>query len=151
MLGQIETGKSTPTVSLLWRIADALAVPVKTLLATESHPDVLVLRRSTGDVLLRGDDGTVTRDLMPRAANAVRFLELRIGAEQSTTFPPAPLGTRQSLVVAVGRLTVEVGSDRPIDLAEGDAAVFEASEPCTARNPSVALAIAYLVVLASDA
>lgn len=147
MLGQIETGKSTPTVSLLWRIADALAIPVKTLLTTESQPDVLVLRRAGADVLLTGEAGVAIRDLMPRAENCVRFLEFSIGPGHFTRLPPAPLGTRQSLVVAVGRLAVEVGSDRAIELGEGDAAVFEASEPCTSRNPSGAHAIAYLVVL----
>lgn len=147
MLGQIETGKSTPTVSLLWRIADALALPVKTLLATNNEPDTLVLRRAKAELSLNGREGVVSRDLMPSMGTALRFLELHIPPETHTTFPASPLGTRQSLVVAAGQLSVQVGSDRPIDLMNGDAAVFEASEPCFARNLSPSAVIAYLVVV----
>lgn len=147
MLGQIETAKSTPTVSLLWRIADALALPVKTLLATDSEPDILILQRASAERSVSGHDGLVTRDLMPNMGTGLRFLELHIPPGTHTAFPAFPLGTRQSLVVAAGQLSVQVGSDPPIDLMDGDAAVFEASEPFVARALSPSPVIAYLVVL----
>lgn len=147
MLGQIETGKSAPTVSLLWRIADALNVPVKTLLATEREPDVLVLSRTGADLLVARDGGLVTRDLMPIGQKSLRFLELQFVSGHRAAFPPSPIGTRQSLVVAGGRLSVEIGSEAPVVLEEGDAVVFEASEACAVENLSPSQAIAYLVAL----
>ena len=147
MLGQIETGKSTPTVSLLWRIADALDVPVKTLLATEREPDVRVLSRSGADVMVSNGGGLVTRDLMPIGQKSLRFLELQIAPEHRATFPAAPIGTRHSLVVAEGRLSIGIGNEEPVVLGQGDAVVFDASEPCAVENLSAAQAIAYLVAI----
>ena len=46
MLGQIETGKSVPTVSLLWKVADALGVPVTELIATQTGSTTVVLPRA---------------------------------------------------------------------------------------------------------
>src|ERR1700722_5948652 len=42
MLGQIETGKSAPTVVLLWKVATALDVPFASLIATGDAGTVVV-------------------------------------------------------------------------------------------------------------
>ena len=44
MLGQIETGKSVPTIALLWKVANALHVPFANLLQTEVARGAVVLR-----------------------------------------------------------------------------------------------------------
>src|ERR1700728_1034335 len=59
MLGQIETGKSTPTISLLWKVATALDVPFATLLAAETTSGTAVLRREEAK-LLSSSDGRFT-------------------------------------------------------------------------------------------
>lgn len=148
MLGQIETGKSTPTVSLLWRIADALGVPVKTLLATKPEVDVLVLRRAGASLLAENDGTLVSRDLFPVEHTPLRFLELRIAPLQSVAFPASTVGTRHSLVVATGSVSVDTGTEQPVTLHQGDAVVFEASQASVVENMSGDQAIAYLVVLA---
>lgn len=148
MLGQIETGKSTPTVSLLWRIADALGVPVKTLLATKPEVDVLVLRRAGASLLAENDGALVSRDLFPVERAPLRFLELRIAPLQNVAFPAAAIGTRHSLVVTTGTVSVDAGTERPVSLQEGDAIVFEAAQASVIENTSPDQAIVYLVVLA---
>jgi len=55
MLGQIETGKSTPTISLLWKIATALDVPFANLLAAQASSGTAVLRREDAKVLSDGE------------------------------------------------------------------------------------------------
>src|ERR1700689_997286 len=45
MLGQIETGKSTPTIGLLWKVATALDVPFANLLAAQAARGTAVLKR----------------------------------------------------------------------------------------------------------
>src|SRR5215475_14285372 len=44
MLSQIETGKSQPTLGLLWKIATALGVPFATLLDSQKVRGTQVLR-----------------------------------------------------------------------------------------------------------
>jgi DNA-binding XRE family transcriptional regulator len=50
MLGQIETGKSTPTISLLWKVATALDVPFANLLAAQTARGTVVLKRDDAKV-----------------------------------------------------------------------------------------------------
>lgn len=149
MLGQIETAKSVPTVSLLWRVADALGVPVATLVATEREPTVVVLSRDRASVLVTSDGRYAARSLSP--ANRQRstgFFEITIAPGHREEFPSAQIGTRHNLVVSQGQLTVAIAGDTPITLEEGDAIVFEASNTYAIENPSTSTATAYLVVAA---
>lgn len=152
MLGQIETAKSVPTVSLLWRVADALGVPVATLVSTETEPSVVVLSRDRANVLTGSDGRYASRSLSPGSRQrSTGFYEVQLAPGHREQFPPAPLGTRHNLVVASGRLSVAVGNDAPVTLEEGDAILFEASSPYAIENPSSALTTAYLVVVAPAA
>ncbi|MCC7252558.1 XRE family transcriptional regulator [Hyphomicrobium sp.] len=152
MLGQIETAKSVPTVSLLWRVADALGVPVATLVATEREPSVVVLHRDRASVLVACEGRYSSRSLSPgnRPRNT-GFFELTFAAGHREEFPAADIGTRHNLVVTQGRLAVAVGAEEPITLDVGDAIVFEASNAYTVENTASSQATAYLVVTAPTA
>lgn len=148
MLGQIETAKSVPTVSLLWRVADALGVPVTTLVATEREPIAVVLSRDRASVLVASEGRYACRSLVP--ANRQRsagFFELEVAAGHREQLPPAPIGTRHNLVVSRGRLTISIAAEQPIALEEGDAVAFEASSGYALENPTTLPVIAYLVAV----
>ncbi len=148
MLGQIETAKSVPTVSLLWRVADALGVPVATLVATEHEPIAVVSSRARAGVLVTSEGRYSSRNLLPgNSPRAAGFFELQIAGGHREEFAPSPAGTRHNLVVAVGTLTVVIGTEAPIGLAEGDAITFEASRDYIIENSGSIDAIGYLVVL----
>lgn len=152
MLGQIETAKSVPTVSLLWRVADALGVPVATLVATGREPNVVVLQRERASVLVASEGRYASRSLSP--ANRPRstcFFELTFAAGHREEFPAAEIGINHNLVVAHGRLTVAVGTDEPLTLNEGDAVLFAAASPYAIENTTAFPATAYLVVTGSAA
>jgi transcriptional regulator with XRE-family HTH domain len=51
MLGQIETGKSVPTIILLWKIAEALGVPLSVLVTTPGTQTCIVERRAAARVV----------------------------------------------------------------------------------------------------
>jgi transcriptional regulator with XRE-family HTH domain len=147
MLGQIETAKSVPTVSLLWRVADALGVPVATLVATDREPNVVVLHREQSSVLVASGGRYASRSLSPaNRARSAGFFELTFAPGHREEFPPAPLGTSHNLVVARGRLTVAVGGEEPLALTEGDAILFAASSAHAIENTTTSEATAYLVV-----
>lgn len=152
MLGQIETAKSVPTVSLLWRVADALGVPVATLVATEREPNVVVLQRDGASVLVASDGRYASRSLSPvNRPRSTGFFELTFAAGHSEEFPAAEIGINHNLVVAHGRLTVAVGAEQPLELNEGDAILFAASNPYTIENRTEFQATAYLVVTGPSA
>ena len=51
MLGQTETGKSVPTIALLWKVAAALKVSVAILMQTEVPRGPIVLHGSDAKLL----------------------------------------------------------------------------------------------------
>jgi transcriptional regulator with XRE-family HTH domain len=147
MLGQIETGKSVPTVSLLWKVADALGVPVASLIETGSAPAIVVLARSDSEVISRSDGKFLRRPLFnPGRAQAAEFYEVRIAAYHRETPEALPHGTRQSLVVARGAIKIYIADEVPIDLTEGDAVLFDASATHSYENTAAEDALVYLVI-----
>lgn len=149
MLGQIETAKSVPTVSLLWRVADALGVPVATLVATEREPSVLVVKRDSARVLVSSEGRFASRNLSPdHRQRSTGFFELSLAAGHKERFAATDIGTRHNLVVSVGRLALSVANEPLIVLEQGDAIAFEGSTAWEVENTSLSGAIAYLVVSA---
>ena len=89
MLSQIETGKSAPTISLLWKIATALGIPFATLLDSQKVRGTAVLRREDAKVL-GSSDGNTSRTV------ADRFTDT--GACSPSEFPSliSPCSTQKS-------------------------------------------------------
>ena len=147
MLGQIETGKSAPTISLLWKVATALGVPFANLLAVEGARGTVVLRGDRAKVLASSDGKFTSRALFPfDGERRVEFYELRLAPHhQENALAHAP-GTRENLVVVRGTVEIIVGRDPPATLEEGDAIVFEADVEHTYHNLGPTDAVLYLVM-----
>jgi transcriptional regulator with XRE-family HTH domain len=150
MLGQIELGQSTPTISVLWKIARALGVTFSALITSNAQVRPLVSRRREAKWLGSGDRSFLSRALFPiDEARRVEFyqLELAAGAEERAD-AHAP-GTTENLVLASGG--VEIGVDGAAHLLEtGDAILFQADVPHWYRNPGLVPAIMFLVITYSD-
>lgn len=147
MLGQIETGKSVPTVSLLWKVADALGVPVAGLIETDTAPAVVVLARGQAEVVSRSNGKFVRRPLFnPGRLQTAEFYEVRIAAHHRESPDAHPHGSKHSLVVARGTVTVSVADETPVKLAEGDAILFDGNAAHSFENTSGDEALAYIVI-----
>jgi transcriptional regulator with XRE-family HTH domain len=150
MLGQIELGRSAPTIPLMWKIARALSVPFAALLAAREAVGPQVLRADQAK-LLRSADGTFSsRALFPfNGERKVEFYELRIAAGAREDADPHAPGTTENLVVARGSIEIRVG-DAMHALATGDAILFEADVPHAYVNRSESEAVLYLVMTYVD-
>lgn len=147
MLGQIETGKSVPTISVLWKVASALDVPFAQLLESEPSRGPCILRGSESKLLTSNDGRFTSRALFPfEGSRTVEFYQLRIAPLHRETAEAHFPGTRENLVVARGVVEISVGSDKPVTLAEGDAALFDADVPHVYRNLVTNEAVLYLVM-----
>ncbi|MFO1056592.1 MAG: XRE family transcriptional regulator [Dongiaceae bacterium] len=147
MLGQIETGKSVPTISLLWKVATALDVPFASLIASHEAPGTILLRRDRAKVLGSSDGRFTSRALFPfDGERKVEFYELRLAPRHIEESEPHAAGTTENLVVAAGRVEIVVGREAPHILGEGDAIVFEADVPHSYRNLGATEAALYLVM-----
>ncbi len=147
MLGQIETGKSAPTIVLLWKVANALGVPFASLIAADDSHGTLVLRRGNAKVLSSSGGRYTSRALFPfDAERQVEFYELRLAPLHREDAEAHAPGTRENLVVARGSVEIVAGSERPVTLNEGDAILFEADVPHSYCNLGREEAVIYLVV-----
>jgi transcriptional regulator with XRE-family HTH domain len=147
MLGQIETGKSVPTISLLWKVATALDVPFATLIASGEAPGTIVLRRDRAKVLGSSDGRFTSRALFPfDGERKVEFYELKLAPHHTEESEAHAAGTIENLVAAGGRVEVVVGRESPQILTEGDAIIFEADVAHSYRNLGATEATLYLVM-----
>lgn len=147
MLGQVETGKSVPTIALLWKVANALHVPFANLLEADVSRGPVVLRRNDAKLLTSSQGQFTSRALFPFEGNRqVEFYELRIAPLHRETADPHPSGTRENLFVAKGVVEISAGFDKPQTLAEGDAILFEADVPHVYKNLVASEAVLYLVM-----
>jgi transcriptional regulator with XRE-family HTH domain len=147
MLGQIETGKSTPTISLLWKVATALGVPFANLLAAQATSGTVVLRRDEARVLSSSDGRFTSRALFPfDSERRVEFYELRLAPNHREDADAHAPGTKENLIVVRGTIEVATAHERAVTLAEGDAILFEADVSHSYRNLTSTEAVLYLVM-----
>jgi transcriptional regulator with XRE-family HTH domain len=146
MLSQIELARSTPTITVLWRIARALGVPFSALLGGPAPEEPLVFRAARAKLLKSADGSFSTRALFPLdRPHSAEFYELRLaprGIELADSHAP---GTTENLVVTAGALEIRLGG-ATIELRAGDATYFQADVPHEYRNPTGHDAVAYLVM-----
>lgn len=151
MLGQIETGKSVPTIGLLWKVANALNVPFANLLHTGAPRGSVVLRRAEAKLLTSSQGQFSSRALFPfEGQHDVEFYELRIGPLHREAADAHAAGTRENLIVVQGVVELTVGSEKPQTLTEGDAILFDADVPHVYRNLVASEAVLYLVMTYAD-
>lgn len=146
MLSQIELGRSTPTINLLWKISQALDVTFSAFLATEQGRSPIVLTARDGKLLTNQAGTFSSRALFPLdGARRSEFYELRMSASAEEHASPHPPGTSENLVVSSG--TVEIGVEQTLyRLNPGDALMFGADVPHFYRNVGTTPAVMYLVV-----
>ena len=125
-LSQIETAKTNPTISILWKIAAALGVPFAQLLGEAQTERVRILRRADQQVLRSTDGRMESRPLMPAGASPmVEAYELRLQPRSISVSEPHSKGTTETLVVLTGSLRLRV-ADEVFDLGAGDSVFFQA-------------------------
>jgi transcriptional regulator with XRE-family HTH domain len=146
MLGQIELGQSTPTITTLWKIARALDVPFSALISSSASGGTLLLRASETRKLTNHDGTFVSRALFPLGGpRRVEFYELSLAPHAEERAVPHAAGTMENLVVNRGSVEIEVRGELHA-LRAGDAIVFEADAPHVYRNRTGQEALMYLVM-----
>jgi transcriptional regulator with XRE-family HTH domain len=146
MLGQIELGKSAPTINVLWKIARALNVTFSALIHTPVAGATSVLREAEGRVLSSHDGRFTSRALFPfHEPRHVEFYRFGFAPGTVESAPPHPPGTVENLVIHEGALEIEFGGQLH-RLRAGDAIHFVADVEHVYRNAQPDATTAYLVM-----
>jgi transcriptional regulator with XRE-family HTH domain len=146
MIGQIEGGRSMPTIGLLWKIARALDVPFSALIGGGGGSGMTVLRADRSKVLTSKDGSFASRALFPfDSERRVEFYELVMATGAVEEAEPHAPGTTENLTVAQGAVEIVAGDDRSL-LTAGDSIYFQADVPHSYRNAGPDQAVMFLVM-----
>lgn len=128
IVGRIESGEGNPSIETLWRVSQALAVPLGALLEDEDRPRTRVIRARSGEQVT-GESGM--RGWLVHADGRDHRTELfdldyPAGTEHASD---AHLpGTEEVIVCTRGRIRVGP-DDEQAELGPGDAMLFAADVP----------------------
>jgi transcriptional regulator with XRE-family HTH domain len=149
MLGQIELGKSAPTINVLFKIAKALDQPFSALLA-DASPGPRIVRAAQVQAIRSRDGEFVSRALFtfePRRKGEAYELHLEPGCVRHSE--PHGAGVSESLTVSRGALDLSLGTEEH-HLAQGDVIVFDADRPHAYRNRGRTELVIFLVMTYRD-
>jgi transcriptional regulator with XRE-family HTH domain len=133
-LSQIETAKSNPSLSVLWKIAVGLQIPFAELMG-EAGPTVNLLRRADTQVLRSADGRMESRPATPAGLSRhLEVYELRLSARSTHASEAHAPGTSELIIVLSGSLRMHVGNDK-YELGAGDSLAFPADRPHAYENP----------------
>jgi transcriptional regulator with XRE-family HTH domain len=146
MISQIEQGRSSPSISLGWKLANGLGVPFGALLGEPTEGDFVVQRKPEVREVFSADKSMRSRALFPsgdRRAPELYELLLRPGGIEDAH--AHGLGTRELLYVESGRLVLSCAGQQ-IALDAGDSLFFRADQPHRYENPGSHDTRIYLVM-----
>jgi len=145
-LSQIETRKSSPSISVMWKIAVGLGIPFTELLGGDSEVGQ-VLRRADAQVLRSPDGRMESRPIAPAGTTPwVEIFELRLSARTTQRSEPHAPGTREILVVLSGSLRIDINGT-VYDLEAGDSVAFRADQAHAYINNGASEARAHNVII----
>jgi transcriptional regulator with XRE-family HTH domain len=126
MLSQVETGKTTPTIAVLWKIATGFGVPFTELLREGVAPEITIVRAGKVAPITSADRKFRSVPLSPPGAlTGVELYRITIDPGGESRSPAHAPGTVEVVAVESGQLRVSVG-EREVVLETGDSACFPA-------------------------
>jgi XRE family transcriptional regulator, regulator of sulfur utilization len=145
-LSQIETRKTNPSLSVLWKVAVGLGFRFSDLIG-EGSSAASLLRRTEGETLRSPDGNFESRPLARAGAGpGVEAYELRLASHARHASEPHGTGTRELIVVLDGALRMTVGTES-YELAPGDSLVFAADQAHAYENPSGSKGVYHNVIV----
>ena len=135
MLSKVERAESSPTITVLQKVAAALGVSAAALIGVEHDRPVIVLRGADAATFRDGTTG-YERQLFPAVEGSpVELIRGRlVGRGTSGDLSVQPAGSRKYVVVESGEVVLQVADER-YPLEEGDVCLFPADVAHRFDNP----------------
>lgn len=136
MLGQIERGESSPTISTLWKIATGLQVSFTSLME-QPEPQTQLIRESDMQPLT-GDEGRflLYPVIQSCAGRPFEILDLVLAPGALSASQPHADGTQEFVLVYEGMLEVRLGTAQTSRLVhQGEVLHYHADQCHTYHNP----------------
>ncbi|WP_371362612.1 HTH-type transcriptional regulator SutR [Sporomusa rhizae] len=138
----IERGEANPTLSVIWKIANGLKVPITALLSIDS--EVSISRKKDGMKLISSNDVFVAEPLF-RSHGMIELYRGYLQPHGEYLSEAHQQGVMEFITVMSGRLTVEVDGET-YKLDDYDSIRFKGDRPHKYVNPSSDLAILHFII-----
>lgn len=137
MLGQIELGRSAPTINILWKIAVGLGVPLSVFVSHGNERNITIQRAHRSKWLTSPNGRFLSRDLsLKPTAGREEIFEVKVAPQSLEEDDGHASGATEIIVVVKGVLEVRVDDDW-YRLEKGDIASFAADRSHAYRNPGI--------------
>jgi quercetin dioxygenase-like cupin family protein len=150
MLSQIERNQANPTVAVVWRLANALDVPLAELLQgapASALPRITTVASHATPTMQAPDGSWELRILGPiEQAGHVEWYRLRLQPGAALVSQAHEPGSREHLTVLSGRVRVEAGEASTV-LSEGETARYAADQAHALRQEGDTACEALMVVM----
>ncbi|MGE8035676.1 DNA-binding protein [Lysinibacillus sp. KCTC 33748] len=134
MIGQIERGESSPTLTTIWKIANGLKVSFTTLI-NNPQPDTEIIIREDVQLLSEDDGRYRVYPIFPfQEDSRFEIYTVEIEREGTLSAEAHKDGTEEFIMVFDGELVMRVNEDE-YHLKRGDSIRFKADRPHIYRNP----------------
>ncbi|MFE3576455.1 helix-turn-helix domain-containing protein [Lysinibacillus sp. NPDC059133] len=135
MIGQIERGESSPTLTTIWKIANGLKVSFTTLI-NNPQPDTEIIFREDVQILSEDDGRYRVYPYFPfQEDSRFEIYTVEIEREGTLSAEAHKDGTEEFITVFNGELVIRVNEDE-FHLKSGDSIRFKADRPHIYMNPS---------------
>lgn len=145
MLGQIERGESSPTITTVWKIANGLKITFTTLI-DNPQPDTLVIEKSSITPLIEDNGKYRVYPFFPYESG--RHFEVFTSEIEKGGYLSAEAhgeGTEEFITVFDGELTVRVGNEE-YTVNTGSSIRFKADRPHAYHNSGSTLTRINMVI-----
>lgn len=143
LISQVERDLVSPSVVSLWKMAQALEVPVGHFFEDGARENCVVRKDQRKQLSFSGSR-IIYELLSPSRANNLEFLMIHIEPGEETGTSSLTHPGEECGVVLQGRLEVDLAGET-IVLAEGDSIYFKSTTPHRLRNPGRQPAVAVWV------
>jgi len=134
MIGQIERGESSPTLTTIWKIANGLKVSFTTLI-NNPQPDTEIVVREDVQMLSEDDGHYRVYPYFPfQEDSRFEIYTVEIEREGTLSAEAHKDGTEEFITVFDGELVIRINEDE-FRLKSGDSIRFKADRPHIYMNP----------------
>lgn len=144
MLGEIERGTSSASITVLWKIANGLKIPLASLLEEEKR-DCLLVRESGRRILNQRNGYTISLIFEYDQTHHFELYHLMFEPASICSCKSHQNGVFEYIMVYMGTCTVLLDGVSYV-LKSGDSLAFDGVQPHTYRNDDTQLLVAYSII-----
>lgn len=147
-LGKIERGEANPSLTVIWKIANGLSIPISSLLTEKK--DVVISRKNEGNKVLSANEALTLEPMFSTSSyGSVETHRAFLKPHSDYLAEAHQPGVIEYVTVMAGTIQVKV-QDAFYELEQYDSIQFHADQPHGYLNPSPEPAVLHFVMMYTD-